>query len=233
MCQNAETRHPCCIVRAWFSELTICRLEYLNRKSRTLSKKHSDEQKPCDKPQNATGRGGRGRELLLRDSDLLVRVLFDILASFRRSWMVAARMEQVVMRAPEHWTWTDMFQWTYVGVDHKLPGNGGPACADFTGVTQRLVETAIFSAIGLLEALLAARRLTLPARIRRPGGDEHPHQQQQQHQDWALGRLLLAVLCLTFGVEIGFKFATGQLIWLLNPCHVVSIIQVGKFKRLL
>ena len=27
-------------------------------------------------------------------------------------------------------------------------------------------------------------------------------------------------------MEIGFKLATRQLIWLLNPCHVLSFIQL-------
>jgi len=37
---------------------------------------------------------------------------------------------------------------------------------------------------------------------------------------------LLGLFGLVFGMEIGFKLATRQLIWLLNPCHMLSFIQL-------
>lgn len=39
-------------------------------------------------------------------------------------------------------------------------------------------------------------------------------------------RALLVLVSMVFGMEIGFKFATKQLIYLLNPCHVTTAIQV-------
>lgn len=37
---------------------------------------------------------------------------------------------------------------------------------------------------------------------------------------------------MVFGMEIGFKFATKQLIYLLNPCHVTTAIQVYDIERI-
>lgn len=39
-------------------------------------------------------------------------------------------------------------------------------------------------------------------------------------------RLLVILLALLWGMEIGFKFASRTVIYLLNPCHVTTLIQV-------
>jgi len=39
-------------------------------------------------------------------------------------------------------------------------------------------------------------------------------------------KVLLAVVSLVFGMEVAYKFATKTVIFLLNPCHVITAIQV-------
>lgn len=39
-------------------------------------------------------------------------------------------------------------------------------------------------------------------------------------------RLLVILLALLWGMEIGFKFASRTVIYLLNPCHVTTLMQV-------
>ena len=39
-------------------------------------------------------------------------------------------------------------------------------------------------------------------------------------------QVLLVLLCLTFGVEIGYKICSRQVLYLLNPCHVITMVEV-------
>lgn len=41
-------------------------------------------------------------------------------------------------------------------------------------------------------------------------------------------RLLVILLALLWGMEIGFKFASRTVIYLLNPCHVTTLMQVRR-----
>ena len=111
--------------------------------------------------------------------------------------------------------WTQMFDWAYVGVDHSLPGNGGQDCVDFIPLWQRVLESGLACVFAAFTITYAYKRVRLPVKI-----------PPIERSDRCGKRVLLVVMCLTFGIELGFKFATRQFIWICNPCHITSMIQV-------
>lgn len=40
-------------------------------------------------------------------------------------------------------------------------------------------------------------------------------------------KIILVLLTFVFGIELGFKLASKQVLYLLNPCHVITIVQVS------
>ncbi|XP_055035857.1 transmembrane protein 164 [Misgurnus anguillicaudatus] len=114
-----------------------------------------------------------------------------------------------------------LLDWIYGGVDPKFEGNGGPECAAFISPQQRIIESLIIVFISVIEVLVAIRKINVPKELREVSKDG------RRSREDSLGKnLLLVALCMTFGVEVGFKFATKTVIYLLNPCHVVTMVQI-------
>ena len=67
----------------------------------------------------------------------------------------------------------------------------------------------------LIAGTFAVKTFTLPSKV--AASDGNPISK----------RALLVLLCLVFGVELGYKICSLQVLYLLNPCHIVTIIQVG------
>lgn len=104
----------------------------------------------------------------------------------------------------------------YGGVDFALPGNGGRECVDYLTPQQRIVETVVYE---LFTIFVFWKML---------GTVSFPRELPAYREGTGVGkRFILVLLCLIFGIEIGFKFATKQVIFLLNPCHVITAIQVA------
>ncbi|KAM4727089.1 transmembrane protein 164 [Anableps anableps] len=114
-----------------------------------------------------------------------------------------------------------LLDWIYGGVDPKFEGNGGPECAAFLAPQQRIVESLVILFISLLEIGVALKKINVSKEFRVVGRDS------SRAKENSVGKnLLLVFLCMTFGIEVGFKFATKTVIYLLNPCHVVTMIQI-------
>ncbi|KAK3095813.1 hypothetical protein FSP39_019515 [Pinctada imbricata] len=109
---------------------------------------------------------------------------------------------------------TGWFDWAYVGVDFGLAGNGGVDCRDFISLRQRVIESALASACAGLILYRALFHLRMPDNL------------DKGRTERCGKRILLVVHCLIFGIELGFKFATKQMIYILNPCHLATMMQI-------
>ena len=101
------------------------------------------------------------------------------------------------------------------GIDFSLPGNGGHDCWHFLDTRWRVVESFFGLGVSLSLIFFGYRRSSFPTK-------ELPI----HFKDRGLKNALLIILTLVLGIEIGFKCATRSLMFLLNPCHVTTALQV-------
>ena len=109
-----------------------------------------------------------------------------------------------------------MIEWTIKGVNTSST-SGGPICRNFMSDSWRLRES--FLAVCLAAFLVGwgYDNLTFPK------VNIHPYKYQ------AGKIILLVIFSIAFGIEIGFKFATQTVIYLLNPCHIMTVLQVSDY----
>ncbi|XP_054708168.1 transmembrane protein 164-like [Uloborus diversus] len=112
------------------------------------------------------------------------------------------------------WKLADVGDWSFHGVNHSIQGNGGPDCVNFLSIERRIMETFLALTIACLSLIWSYKRCTVPP------------VPKVMREDRGGKRLLLVLMCLVFGIEIGFKFSSRTVIYILNPCHVVTAIQI-------
>ena len=102
----------------------------------------------------------------------------------------------------------------YGGIRPEIPGHGGAECASYLSKSSMVLETLISTTMMVVVGIIGVKTYTMPKAFPRM-------------DDYAGKRLLLAVICLVFGVEVGFKICNRQVLYLLNPCHVLTVIEVN------
>lgn len=112
-------------------------------------------------------------------------------------------------------TLANVTDWAYSGVDHQIEGNGGPDCVKYLSMERRVYETIVACILGLIYFLWGLANIHVP-----------PRPTNVTREDRGGKRALLIAICIIFGIEIGFKFSSKTVIYLLNPCHIVTVIQI-------
>ncbi|CAG0903038.1 unnamed protein product, partial [Cyprideis torosa] len=108
---------------------------------------------------------------------------------------------------------------TYGGVDPTIPGNGGVDCYEYLSLTRRAVETVLITVFAISLIVSNWRKaIEVTASV--------PPSSLAVIQGEFGRRFLLLALALVFGVELGFKLSTRTLVYVLNPCHVTTSIQL-------
>ena len=101
----------------------------------------------------------------------------------------------------------------YGGINPDIPGHGGKECAAYLPKQTMLLETAISTFMMVVVGIFGIYTFTMPSVFPTPTASKSK-------------RFLLVLLCLVFGIEIGFKVCSRQVLYLLNPCHVITAIEV-------
>lgn len=118
------------------------------------------------------------------------------------------------------------FGWAYDGVNtsfdpiYIFSRNTGKECHEYLSVQRKWIESIIVPILCVLSIKWAAKRLA-------PINNEFP-----QEKYYVCKNILLLAMTFTFGLEMGLKFASRTVIYVLNPCHITTIIQVRKLQNI-
>ena len=99
---------------------------------------------------------------------------------------------------------------------HEVPGHGGAECAAYLSTKTKITETCISTVMMLITLRYALKRVSLPT-------------QPPPEYDHFMKGPLLALLSIVFGLQIGYKISSGQLLYMLNPCHVITVVEVSRY----
>jgi hypothetical protein len=107
------------------------------------------------------------------------------------------------------------------------PSEGGRRCYNFLSLGERAVETILGLALVCAQFKWSYRRIT-PVTTGKERRSGEPADLTFASPEFARWRsVLLLAYAVVFGIEIGYKLASRQLIYLLNPCHVTTSVQVN------
>ncbi|XP_037951842.1 transmembrane protein 164-like [Teleopsis dalmanni] len=116
-----------------------------------------------------------------------------------------------------NWNWNGSWSWILDGITDAIPRVTGPECINRMSNIQRWTESIFLTIVFIYIILKATKRLN-------PIFLPHPRILNKPHS--AIRLILLILMTFVFGMEMGFKFASKTVIFVMNPCHVQTLIQI-------
>ena len=98
--------------------------------------------------------------------------------------------------------WSKWNTWLTGGIPTDIPGNGGAECVEFLSGKQRIIETVIWTIFLSFLAVLGWR-------IKQNPTVEVDHARVPSRTG---RRVIITLMGLIFGIEIGFKLASNQVL---------------------
>ena len=111
------------------------------------------------------------------------------------------------------WNQSAVMDVLYGGIRPEIPGLGGEECAGYLSKLTMSLETVLSTCMMITVGVFGVYTYTMP--------NKFPTEKCP-----TLKKMLLVVLCLVFGLECGYKICSRRLLYLLNPCHVITAIEV-------
>jgi len=107
------------------------------------------------------------------------------------------------------------------GIDFNLDGNGGLECSKYTPYPRNWAEKAVGLVYGGCCFYFGAKSLSTHHR------KNAKNSKTKTEEKFELIRVILLILTsITWGMELAYKMATQQLIYMLQPCHVLCFLNV-------
>ncbi|KAI8122605.1 hypothetical protein FF38_04325 [Lucilia cuprina] len=109
------------------------------------------------------------------------------------------------------------WSWAVGGVTNETPRTMGPECENYMTDRRRWIEAVLFCILFTCIIKWATKRME-PIQIPDAKELEKPHSTTRL--------MLLIFMTFIFGIEMGFKLANRSVIFVLNPCHIQTLVQI-------
>lgn len=114
------------------------------------------------------------------------------------------------------------WSWAVEGVTDSIPRVTGPECINYMPDYRRWIEAICISLLSFTILYWKVKRLK-PIVVSQPAKCQHT----------TVRLILMIIMTLIFGIEMGFKLANKSVIFILNPCHIQTLLQVCQIINLL